>query len=67
MNIFTSKSKYNIGMKNDNYSPPDLMEIYNRVKARKLALELEEAEDEREELEKWKSFIVNMELDYIFV
>lgn len=52
MGIFQSKSRFNLGMTSDNYKPEDLMEIYNRVKKRKLALELEEAEDEREELEK---------------
>ena len=55
MGIFQSKPRFSLGMTGDNYQPENLMEIYNRVKARKLAeqiADLEEAEKEREELEK---------------
>lgn len=35
MKLFSSKSRYNLGMNKDNFEPIDLMEIYKRVQERK--------------------------------
>lgn len=35
MNIFTSKSKYELGMVKDTYEPIDLKAIYERVKKKR--------------------------------
>lgn len=41
MKIFTSKSKYNLGMTKDNFEPLDLKAIYEKVKKKKLEKEIQ--------------------------
>lgn len=44
MKIFTSKSKYNLGMTKDNFAPVDIHAIYEKVKKKKLAEEIAKME-----------------------